>query len=319
MKNLGIAIFLIVVGMVIVVIVAVDFLSSRPGKGKANPYEFSFADYKKVDDSLMIYGEIKQIKIDCETPGGISYHENKIFLLADKYLKVLDPSGKQLLRKDFSEKPMCVAANESAIVVAFKNYFAVLNPSAGVMHKSARENEKAVFTSIAFRNNRIYIADAGNRKVLIYDQKGKKLGEFEGNSGVSVMHGFIIPSPYFDLAVNDKDELWVVNPGMHLIQNYEENGSLSGFWGKTSVETDGFSGCCNPAHFAFLPDGYFVTSEKGLVRIKIYDPAGKLKAVVAPPEKFNEGGKAPDISVNEKGDIFALDYDRKMIRIFQMK
>jgi len=62
-----------------------------------------------------------------------------------------------------------------------------------------------------------------------------------------------------------------------------------------------------------------VASGKGLVRIKIYDQSGKLLSVVAPPKLFKEEGKAPDICVDEEGIIYALDFDRELVRIFEPK
>jgi len=87
-------------------------------------------------------------------------------------------------------------------------------------------------------------------------------------------------------------------------------------WGISSPGIEGFSGCCNPAKFTVLPDGRFLTSEKGLVRIKIYSAFGELESVVVPPEKFNADGNAPDLAVDERGNIMVLDIDRKMLRFF---
>ena len=47
--------------------------------------------------------------------------------------------------------------------------------------------------------------------------------------------------------------------------------------------------------------------------------AGTLSTVVAPPDKFTEDGEAPDVAVDEEGIVYALDYDRNMIRIFEPK
>ena len=90
-------------------------------------------------------------------------------------------------------------------------------------------------------------------------------------------------------------------------------------WTATAIQIEGFSGCCNPAHFTFLEDGSFVTSEKGLVRIKIYEQSGKFKSVVAAPNKFKEDGHAPDIAADSAGNIYALDFDSKMVRVFELK
>lgn len=66
-----------------------------------------------------------------------------------------------------------------------------------------------------------------------------------------------------------------------------------------------------------MDDGSFITSEKGMVRIKIYDQSGQLKSVVAPPDLFVEEGKAPDVCVDEKGVVYALDFDKDVVRVFE--
>ena len=149
--------------------------------------------------------------------------------------------------------------------------------------------------------------------------EGNNLGEFEGKSEIGQIHGFIIPSPYFDVAFNPDGELWVVNPGKHSLENYTTEGTLRTYWENQSIKIEGFSGCCNPAHFAFAPDGSFITSEKGLVRIKIYKPSGEFLGVVAPPSKFEAGGHAPAVAVDNQGNVYALDFDKKVIRLFVKK
>ena len=179
------------------------------------------------------------------------------------------------------------------------------------------ENEDSYITAVSAYEGNIFVADAGLRKVYRYSEDGELITEFEGKKGDEVVHGFIVPSPYFDLGVNQFGELWVANPGMHSLENYTFDGDLRGFWEYTSIEIEGFSGCCNPAHFAFLDDGSFVTSEKGLVRIKIHKPSGELKSVVAAPAKFKDEGEAPDVAVDIMGNVYALDFDKKIIRVFE--
>jgi len=38
---------------------------------------------------------------------------------------------------------------------------------------------------------------------------------------------------------------------------------------------------------------------------------------VAPPSKFPGGTHAPDLAVGDNGVIYALDFDQKMIRVFE--
>ena len=179
--------------------------------------------------------------------------------------------------------------------------------------------ERAILTSLALKDSVLFAADAGNRRVIRYALEGNRLGDFNGNPEGDYKHAFIVPSPYFDLAVNADQELWIVNPGLHALENYTGEGKLRTYWDNSSFNIDGFSGCCNPAQMAILPDGSFVTAEKGLVRIKIYKPSGEFAGVVAAPEKFKEDGHAPDLAVTPAGDIYALDFDKNRIRLFQPK
>ncbi|MBU4493955.1 MAG: hypothetical protein KJ874_01485, partial [Acidobacteria bacterium] len=90
-------------------------------------------------------------------------------------------------------------------------------------------------------------------------------------------------------------------------------------WGEASMDIEGFCGCCNPSHFAVLPDGSFVTSEKGIPRVKIYDRLGRLASVVAGPDRFDEGTKGLDTAADADGRIYILDPSRKRVRIFSEK
>ena len=144
--------------------------------------------------------------------------------------------------------------------------------------------------------------------------------------------GFVIPSPYFDLAVAADGLLRVVNPGKHLIEAYTFAGDLEFSWGKFSSKLDGFTGCCNPVNIAILPDGNFVTCEKGLVRVKVYDSDGEIMGAVAGPEELVEGGVVRictlpeecqsggfDVAVDSKGRVFVLDTVKNVIRVFVRK
>jgi hypothetical protein len=85
------------------------------------------------------------------------------------------------------------------------------------------------------------------------------------------------------------------------------------------MEIQGFSGCCNPSHFVILEDGSFVTSEKGLPRVKVYNRIGYLVSVVAPTEKFIEGTVGLDLAVDSAQKIYVLDPMQKLVRVFVKK
>jgi hypothetical protein len=85
-------------------------------------------------------------------------------------------------------------------------------------------------------------------------------------------------------------------------------------------------------NFALLPDGQgYVTCEKGLTRVKVYDSGGDFVGVVAGPEEFAEHDRRTsatdvspsliglDVSVDSKGRVLVLDPALSEVRIFTRK
>lgn len=317
MKNKQITYFLIFLGLLIIIIIAANYIYSKPNKARSNPYEYEYDEFKKVNPELISHKEIRQIKINIGDKGGISAANNQIYLAAEKSVKILTPEGSLVSEFPLNETPNCIAVKGEKIAIGFQKSFTVYNSEGTALFSSPEITDSSLITSIAIWDDKIIVADAGKRKVYIYNGN-EKTSEIEGVSGVENTHGFIIPSAKFDLAINNENELWVVNPGIHTLQHYDERGSLINSWRKTSLNIEGFCGCCNPSHITFLTDGSFVTSEKSISRIKIYDNKGVFKSVVAGPDKFQESGRPSDITVLNDF-IIALDYDKKLIRIFEKK
>ncbi|MBC8343367.1 MAG: hypothetical protein H8E61_05260, partial [Bacteroidetes bacterium] len=103
----------------------------------------------------------------------------------------------------------------------------------------------------------------------------------------------------------------------HAFEAYDFTGSLISSWERTSMSIEGFSGCCNPTHMAILSNGSFVTSEKGLERVKIHLPSGDYDCLVAGPESFDEGTKGIDLAVDSKDRIILLDPYNGNVRIYE--
>lgn len=183
--------------------------------------------------------------------------------------------------------------------------------------KTLKLDEKSWITSIALAGSDIFLADAGNRIVLRYSKEYKLINKIAGKDEAKGVSGLIIPSPYLDVVEGNDNDIWVVNPGRHALENYSYEGRLISSWERASFSIDGFCGCCNPSHIALMKDGSFVTSEKGLPRIKIHAPTGDLKTVVAGTDQFFEETKNMDLALSTEEDIYVLDPLKKKIRIFK--
>ena len=110
------------------------------------------------------------------------------------------------------------------------------------------------------------------------------------------------------------------------------DGDLEFSWGERSSGIKGFCGCCNPASFTLLPDGGFVTVEKGLVRVKVYNSDGGFVGVVAGPDQFTGGKQLKicetpeecqegglDVAAGSDGRIYVLDPADNTVKIFRKK
>jgi hypothetical protein len=165
------------------------------------------------------------------------------------------------------------AVPDTGIVLAMRNRLQILDSKGAVLVEGAALPDRAYLTSVAADEDNIYAADAGNRVVLRFDHRLQLLNKIgEGN--------FIVPSPYFDLAIDPQGALWVANPGKHGLENYRANGEMISSWYRPGTEPEAFCGCCNPTHIAFRSDCGVVTAEKGTPRVKVYGPDTSLTALL---------------------------------------
>jgi len=250
------------------------------------------------------------------------------------------------------------SAKDGAIYVAMTDHVEVYGPNGLMLASWDPAGQKSVLTCIAVAEKDVFVADAAAPAVLRYDACGRPVYEVpqKGDLRRDVVvrcdpggrlvnriagppgrgtaagqaddgpvrppvlgEGFIVPSPYFDVALAGKDRLWIVNPGRRRVELYAFDGSILAHWGKASFKIEGFCGCCNPIHIAVLPGGHLVTSEKGLARIKVYTPEGELASVVAPPSAFAEGTTGLDVAADSRGRIWVLDPVARKARLFTRK
>jgi len=311
-------IVLIILALTIIIIIGKDFIGNKAGKNIENPYEYNVDEFRKVDSTAILFHETQSFPVTAGVPAGIAISGKQIIVVTEKLLLKYYYSGKELLRKELPDTASCVTvADNNEIWVGTRHSVALFDPSGTLLKRWNSFGDRSVITSLAVSGEDVYVADAGNRIVYHCNTSGQiinKIGEKDEHLQVP---GYILPSPYFDLAIDHSGLLWVANTGQHSLENYNQDGSMRASWGVASFKIEGFTGCCNPAQFALLADNSFITSEKGMPRIKWYDQKGNFKGVVASPDMFKDGWYAPDLAVDADQRVIALDFDRKQVRIFE--
>lgn len=310
---------LIILALAIVVIIGKDFIGKKAGKNTENPYKYDVSEFRKVDSTAILFREKVTFPVNAEEPKGIAVSGKQIIVVSEKLLLIYDYSGKELLRKDLPDTANCVAVDANKdIWIGMLHSVALFDQGGALLKRWNSFGDRSVITSLAVSGETVYVADAGNRIIYQCNTNGQilsRIGEKNESKGVP---GYVIPSAYFDLALDDNNYLWAVNPGRHTFENYNPDGSMRTSWGETTFKIEGFSGCCNPAHMAIMADNSFITSEKGMPRIKLYGQHGEFLGVVASPEMFDQDSYlAPDIAIDSEQQVVALDFERKQVRIFE--
>jgi hypothetical protein len=296
-------------------------ISDNVIKNQENPFEYNIDSFKKVDTSLLHYIQADQIDLNFKQVHGIAISkDDKIFVTGDDNITIFSSKKDILNTIPCGEAAHSVAVDEGGnFYLAMDNHIEVYQPE-GIKHASwPIVSEKALFTSVVTTVENVFVADAGNLIVWKYDKSGNLLGRIGDKDETKEIPGFIIPSPFFDVAIDPDGFLWVANTGRHSLENYTYGGDFRTAWGFYSMQVDGFCGCCNPTNIAILENGNFVTSEKGIPRVKVYNRLGNLVSIVAEPAQFDEGTEGLDLAVDSFQRIFVLDPKRQSIRIFDKK
>lgn len=313
--------------------------SGESGSGLSPRFEFSAEAITAVDPKLVAYEETGSVSVPMQRLRAIAAGpEGRFFVAGDRVLQGFQADGTPRDRIDVAGDPTClvIAGDDHshpgwifAGVDSRVEVFDAAGQAVGTWSQGLDSN--SVVTALAVFEENVLVADAGNRAVVRWDADGKLLAVIGRPDAERGIRGFVIPSPYFDLAVPADGVLRVVNPGARRIEAYTLDGDLLGHWGQASPRIEGFFGCCNPSHLAVLPDGRFITTEKGIPRIKVYDKQGEFESVVATPQQlapaFVPGGEIRDdhslgvfdVAADERGRVLVLDPNRRAVRIFESK
>jgi len=249
--------------------------------------------------------------------------KGEVYVASKQAIGVFSLDGKLLRTVKLAFEPRCLTVDKNGAI------FAASDDRVWKVDKDKTIGSHAipgaVLTAVAVGEDHLFVADAGNRRVWQFERsltdgaKPKRFGKDNTR--------FIVPSPYFDLAVGADGLLRVVDPGRHRIKHFTQEGyhEVPLDWGTTGMKLQEFPTCCNPAHIALLSDGAVVTVEKKIPRVKVYELDGTLRSVVIDPEgligKRDFDTFAPrlvvDVAVGPDDEIYLLDPLAKEVRRFR--
>jgi hypothetical protein len=299
-----------------------------------NPFAYDVERLRKTDPKLIHYEQVGHFVCPNPLPRRIVIGpEDCVYIAADNSVRVLDREGTPLKDIGLGTAARCVAvAGDGTVYAGARDHVEVFDPKGKHLATWDSPGQRTWFTGLAAGANDVFAADAGNRVVLRYDKSGKLIGRIGEKNKERNIPGLIMPSPYLDVKLGRDGLLRVNNTGRHRVEAYTPSGDLEFSWGKPTNAIEGFCGCCNPVGLALLPDGRYVTCEKGLPRVKVYSPEGTFESVVAGAESFVENAKATfvkgtedcrlgglDAAVDSQQRIYILDLVANDVRVMKRK
>jgi hypothetical protein len=339
---LGFMIFADAVVVAAIIVGAFVWMRSKPSGEEGNKlpkaFDYNLEQYAKVDPTLIGYDEKAKIPLGMTEPRAVAAGpRNRVFVAGDLAIAVFNAEGKPLRTIKLEQEPHCLTvakadhASPWRMFVGMKDHVEVYDPEGRRQAVWPAPGKRAVLTSIALGEDDVFVADAGSLVVWHYDRNGKLLGQIGRRDPSRDIPGFVVPSPYFDVAIAPDGLLRVANPGIHQIEAFTFDGHLEVSWGKRGMGIEAFCGCCNPSNIAILSDGRIVTAEKGLPRVKVYGASGEFECVVVEPSvlapnpaMLTEGCGVDtlhpvDLAVDSRDRILVLDPAASCVRIFVRK
>jgi hypothetical protein len=302
-------------------------------------FVYDISKYETTSPELLLYNPGDHIKTGFERAKRIAAMPGGKFAVAgDRAVKIFTAAGVEQSEFPIKGAPHCMlvagkGGDADEIIIGTAKNFTVYDFNGKEKWDSGELPRRTYLTSIAANDDTLFLADGGNRKVLICDRKtGKVRDQFGEKDDEKNNPGFSVPSPYFDLTVAADGNLRVVNPGRLRVETYSPDGHFQSSWGGPGMKIDRFCGCCNPVYFTMMPNGDFITSEKGLTRVNIYNSQGEFKGAVAGPDILVDDkeiakqacadcsvGAGFDVAIEQSGRILVLDPFRMVVRPFTPK
>lgn len=238
--------------------------------------------WRRTDPALVRWRETGRIQAGLLKPRGLALAaDGTLYLAGDRTVAVVDATGRRRADWTCAGEPRALAVAGTRVYVGLRDRIQVFDGGKAGAPWAPLAPE-AVITGLAVHpDGDVYAADAGSR-ALWRLRDGRACHRIGGEGDAE----FVIPSPYMDVQVGPDGLVWVANTGRHRLEAYDREDRRVRVWGAEGFAIERFCGCCNPADFAILPDGSFITSEKGLPRVKRYAADGTFLCVVAPVEAF---------------------------------
>jgi hypothetical protein len=235
-----------------------------------------------------------------------------IYLGGDSFVSCYDKELHQIWNLKAPAPVTSLTCSADTVFATTIDMVLIINNKGEIINEWGPFEDNSIITSVSANKSYVAFADAGNKTIFILDKGGEVIKMAGRNDGQ-----FIVPSPYFDVALDSAGFIYVANTGHRRVETRGIDGVTISYFGEPGTAPDAFCGCCNPAHFVKTKSGY-ITAEKGINRIKILGESGEFIEFVSSKNDFAPSVPL-DIASFDGNTIYAANpYDSKLY-IFKRK
>jgi len=283
-----------------------------PSTNTPNSYELEYAQelvLRNADSTRLFRRTLTGIAVDSS---------DTIYVLGDGEVRIFEPGGNSIRSWKAPEGALCLTVGtEDRVYFGLAGRIEIYSGT-GVRvggFSAGDSGQPARITSIKIYKQEILVADASARYIRRYDTNGRQLGVI-GIHGKT--KGFMLPNRLLDIDVDAEGVVRSADPGRHRVSSWSLDGLPVGHFGKFGQRNlEDFVGCCNPVNLALARDGNVVTAEKVAARIKVYNPQGKLLAIIG-SEHFDAKCTQLPLAADSKRRIIVADPVRLEVKIFSI-
>jgi len=291
--------------IILVFIAYIIYDALKPGKHiRVTPareaYDSASEDKWHLKDSIFTaYGDLSAVTITAD---------GEIILAGDSFIACYNEKHETKWQLYTSQAITALSSGGDTIYASNREtVYLVLEGK--IIDEYGPYDDDSFITGIASNRSYIALADAGNKLIFLISKTGE-LKKIIGQTGKR----FIIPSPYFDVALTEDNRIIAANTGERKVEIRTFDDKIVSLFGESGTAPGSFCGCCNPSHFAIFQDG-IITAEKGINRIKMISIEGKFIGYVSSVNNFRSSVPL-DVAVSGNGTVYAANPVNSQLYIF---
>jgi hypothetical protein len=237
----------------------------------------------------------------------------ELYAAGESEIRVFDAAGRLVRRWPTARPAQSVAvAGDGAVWAGQLGQIEIFDGAGRLVNTWRDDKLLRRVTAIGFTPDSVLAGDAFDRAIRRFDRTGRFLNNIGKDNP---LEGLLIPNGVVDFGVDAQGTVYAANPGKHRVERYTPEGKLLGHIGRfDGIDPAGFTGCCNPTNVA-IGDAIY-TTEKAGPRVKAYDFAGSLLAVIA-SDLFDANCKNMSVAVDARGRVYVVDTVKAAILVFE--